>query len=369
MKKLIVVCVVLLVVWLVPTVSANELTTEDIYSQQFEQSGAEELSEALPDDVRQQMDELDISGLDTSWTEELTVENIFGQILSFLKSGGKRPLLAGVSILAVLLFGSAAGGLMHENRNIEYVVTLGITASAVLPAVSTVMASVSAIRSAGTFMLAFIPVFAAILISRGRSLTAAGYSSLMLGASEAVTSLCSLVITPLVGMQLGLTVSGSVLTEINTASVGRTVRRIANWILTLCTTVLLAVLGIQTLINGSADSLSDKTAKFIIGSTVPVVGGAVGEALATVKGCLKLLGSSVAIYGIIAVAMLMLPVIVELLLWRVVLLLTAMIAELLIKERSAMLLRSVDSAVAFVLGITVFIGVLFVISITVVSLV
>ncbi len=368
MKKVFVLCIVLLSFVFAPSVFAEELTAEDIYKQQFEQSGAGELDEALPQDVKEYMDEINISSLDTSWTEQFTPQNIFQQIIGFLKSNGKRPIIAGCSILAVLLFGSAAGGLLPDNKNIEFVVTVGITSAAVIPAVSTIVSSVSAIEAAGTFMLSFIPIFAAILISNGRSLTAAGFSSVMLTATEIISALCSFVITPLVGMQLGLSVSGSVLNDINTASVGRTVKRVATWITALCTTVLLAVLGIQTLVNGSADSLSAKTAKFVIGTAVPVVGGAVSEALSTVKGCLKLLSSSVAIYGIVALAVIMLPVVVELLLWRVVLLLTAMAAEVLGKEKSAMLIRSVDSAVSFVLGIMILIGVLFIISVTCVSL-
>ncbi len=368
MKKLTVFIMVLMLFCLDITCNAQELTPDGIYGEQYNASGADGLSDCLPNDVKEYMDSIDISGFDTSWTSELTLQNIFQQIAGFIKSGGKRPITAGCSILAVLLFGAAAGGLT-ENKSLDFVLTVGITASAVMPAISTVISCVSAIETVGTFMLSFIPVYAAILISRGRTLTAAGYSTVMLVAAEAVTTACSLVITPLTGMQLGLSVSSSVLTEINVTSIGRTIKRASTWILSLSTTVMLAILGIQTLVNGSADSVTDKTAKFFVGTTVPVVGSAVGEALSTVKGCLKLLGSSVAVYGIVAIAMIMLPVVVELLMWRVVLLLTAMVSEVLGREKSATLIRSVDSCVAFVLGIIIFIGVLFIISVTVVSLV
>lgn len=368
MKRLLVVSIVLMSLLWSLDCSAEEISTEDIYKQQYEITQADKLSGSLPDDVKEYMDGIDISGLDTSWTEQFTPKNIFQQIWEFMKSRGKRPIASGCSIIAMLLFGSVANGMMPVNKSVDYVLTLGILSAAIMPAISTVVSSVSAIKSAGTFMLSFIPIFAAVLVSRGRTLTAAGFSSVMLVVSEAVSAVSSLVITPMVGMQLGLSVSGSVLNDFNTSSVARTVKRISSWILGLCVTVILAVLGIQTIINGSADSLKDKTAKFVIGSAVPLVGGAVSEALGTVKGCLKLLSSSVAIYGIVALAVLLLPVVVELLLWRVVLLFTAMISDVLGKEKASALIRSVDSAVAFVLGIMIFIGVLFIISVTMVSL-
>ena len=369
MKRLLVVSIILLSFLLSLDCSAEEIANEDVYKQQYENINADDLGQGLPDDVKEYMDGIDISGLDTSWTEQFTPKNIFGQMWEFIKSRGKRPIASGCSIIAVLLFGSVASGMMPTNKSVDYVMTVGILSAAIMPAISTVISSVSAIKSAGTFMLSFIPIFAAALVSRGKTLTAAGFSSVMLVVSEAVSTICSLVITPMVGMQLGLSVSGSVLNDFNTSSVGRTIKRISSWVLGLCVTVVLAVLGIQTLINGSADSLKDKTAKFVIGSAVPIVGGAVSEALGTVKGCLKILGSSVAIYGIVALAVLFLPVVVELLLWRVALLFTAMISDVLGKEKASALIRSVDSAVAFVLGIMIFIGVLFIISVTMVSLV
>ena len=349
--------------------NAEELTPEDTYSQQFKASGAEKLAESLPDGVQQQMDELDISSTDTDWTEYFTPKNIFGEIWSFLKSGGKRPLTAGCAILAILLFGSAVSGIGQENKTVGFAVTVGILAVTVLPTVSSILACVSALKSAGVFMLAFVPVYASVLVSRGKTLTAAGFSSVMLVAAEAVTAMCSFIVVPLTGMQLGLSVSSSVLENVNTSSIGKAIKKTSLWLVTLATTVCLGVLGIQTVVKSSADSLSAKTARFFVGTTVPIVGSAVGDALSTVKGCLKLLGSSVAVYGVVALLAITLPMILELLLWRVVLLLTSSMAELLGQDRSASLIRSVDSATAMVLGITALITVLFIISIAMVSVV
>ncbi len=348
---------------------AEEITVEDTYSQQYKASGADKLSESLPEGVKQQMDEFDISASDTDWADYFTPKNIFQEIWSFLKTGGKRPLTAGCAILAVLLFGSAVKGMADENKTVGFAVTVGITAVTVLPTVSSILSCVSALKSAGVFMLSFVPVYASILVSKGKTLTAAGFSSVMLVAAEAVTAMCSFIIVPLTGMQLGLSVSSSVLEDVNTSSVSKAIKKTSLWLLTLATTVFLALLGIQTVVKGSADSLSAKTVRFFVGTAVPVVGSVVGDALSTVKGCLKLLSSSVAIYGIVALATILLPVILELLLWRVVLLLTSSAAELLGQDKSASLIRSVDSATAMVLGISVLVTVLFVIAITMVSVI
>ena len=88
-----------------------------------------------------------------------------------------------------------------------------------------------------------------------------------------------------------------------------------------------------------------------------------------VKGCLKLLGSNVAVYAILALCLLLLPVIIELLLWRLCMMVCAVCADILSLEKPAELLRSIDACVAFVMGVGILVGVLFSISIILVAVV
>ncbi len=369
MKKTVIVVTVILCFVFCGNVMAEEVNINDIYKEQFKASGAEDLSNSLPDDVKNKLDEIDISSSDISWTEYFTPENIFQNMWSFLKSGGKRPFTALVSLLAVLLFSTAVEGFYSENKTVKYVTGLGITAAVVLPAAGTVKVCVSAVSSAGVFMLSFVPIFAAILVSRGKSVTAAGFSTVMLTVSQGVTSLCSFCLAPLTGMQLGLSVAGSTLPDINVASIGNAIKKASMWTLSLASTVLLGVLGIQTVVGGAADTLTSKTAKFVLGTAVPVVGATVGEALNTVRGCVKLLGTSVAVYGIAALVLIILPTVIELFLWRISLSLGSSAAEMLGQTKAVALIRSVDAAVSFILGVMILVGVLFIISLTVVAVV
>lgn len=369
MKRLLILVFVLLSFYVCSNVNAAEIDTDMIYSEQYKSSGADGLSESLPEDISDSLEELDISGLDTSWTEYFTPKNIFTHILDFFKTGGKRPLTAGLSVLAVMLFSTAVKAIGDQNRTVNYVLSIGITVACVLPAVSTVKACVSAVETACVFMLALIPVYASILVSRGKPLTASGFSAVMLTASNAVSSLCSFVIVPLTGIQLALAVSSSVSPDIKTESLSRCIKRVSLWIMSLSTTVLLGVLGIQTVVSGSADSVSSRAAKFLLGTAIPVVGSTVSEAFATVKACVKLLGSSTAVYAIVALCCLLLPLIIELLLWRVSMLFCASFAETLSLDKCAALLRAVDSAISFVLGVLILVGILFIISVTMVAVV
>ena len=369
MKKTVIVITVILSLVFCGNVMAEEVSIDDIYKEQFKASGADDLSDLLPSDIKEKLDEIDISSSDLSWTEYFTPQNIFQNMWSFLKSGGKRPFAALVSLMGVLLFSTAIEGFYSENKTVKYVTSLGITAAVVLPAVGTVKVCVSAVSSAGVFMLSFVPIYVAILVSRGKSVTAAGFSTVMLAVSQGVTALCSFCLVPLTAMQLGLSVASSALSDVNVTSITNAIKKASMWTLSLLSTILLGVLGIQTVVGGAADTLTSKTAKFVLGTAVPVVGATVGEALNTVRGCVKLLGASVAVYGIVAIVLIILPTVIELFLWRIGLLVGSSVAEMLGQTKAVSLIRSVDAAVSFILGVMILVGVLFIISLTVVAVV
>ena len=144
------------------TVSAVD--TNEIYSEQFEQSNAEELENALPDDVAENIKDLDFSIDDYNSAQNISAGNIFKQIWTFLKSGGKRPFLSGSAVLGVLLLSAVVGDIFTENRMVQYVTALSLSAVAVMPIVTVISDTVSAIKAAGVFMLSFVPIFAGVLI-------------------------------------------------------------------------------------------------------------------------------------------------------------------------------------------------------------
>lgn len=68
------------------------------------------------------------------------------------------------------------------------------------------------------------------------------------------------------------------------------------------------LLSIKGLLAGAADSAVAKGAKFLIGSFVPVVGGAVSDALGSIVSSLSLVRGATGAFGILAVLLIALPV-------------------------------------------------------------
>lgn len=369
MKKFIIVFVVVLFFNMPSVCSAEEVDVNDIYNEQLEALDLEKLNDNLSSNTKDILEKIDLSDPATSFSDAFTPDNVFDIINDFLKNNVKTPIKSGLTISSVLLFAAACGSVYEHNKLIKYTVAVCLAASAVLPAVATVTVCADTLKNAGFFMLSFLPIFAAVLASSGKPLTAAGFSAVMTVATQFVTAVCSFLLVPLSGMQLSLGLCGCVSGDFKLQSVTGAVKKISNWSLSLITTVFLAVLGIQTAINSPADNLYSKTAKFLLGSAVPYVGNVVSEALNTVRGCVSLLRSTVMIYGVCAVALTVLPVIIELVVWRLVFWVCGSVAEVLSVESAVDLIKSVDTAMSFVLGITLLVLIMFIISLTLVTVI
>jgi len=97
-----------------------------------------------------------------------------------------------------------------------------------------------------------------------------------------------------------------------------------------------------------------------------VAGAAVAEAAGTVTASMQVLKSTVGIYGIIALAFILLPIIIELCLWRIVMMILNFASGMLGENKTTVLVKSIDAMLSLLIGIILLVGVGFIISLTVV---
>lgn len=380
MKRWIVVCIGLAWVLFCPLFTARADTDAesrqpaDIYAEQYDASGADQLEEALPEETREWLESWGLDPSDPASASGLSVGNAWEMIKSFVTEGGQKPLAASAAAAAVILlcalFSGAGSGLRGQEMEgtFSYVSTLAVGGIVLPPMLTAITGTISAIQGCSVFMLAFVPVYAAILISAGKPLTAAGFQPLLLGASQVVGQAAAFILTPLTGVYLSVSMASAVAPGLKTEGLCEGVRKAATWILSLTMTLFTGLLGIQTAIQGSADSLAMKTSRFLAGTFVPVVGASVSEALGTVQSCLGVLKSTVGIYAVAALACLLLPVLLELCIWRLALYVLSSLCDLFGLGAASAFLRAVSGAAGLLTAICLCVGLLFIISAAVVAL-
>ncbi len=349
-------------------VGAQNVTDNDFYAQQYELSGADELGDALPDETENFMKENGLTPQDPFFVNNLTYENVFEHIWNFIKSGAKAPFVSGAAILAVILISGAIQGVSSTSSAVtsKYATVISAAAVIITPVYSVIKAGIDAMQGSSIFMTAFVPVFAVVTAASGSVATSTSMSALLLGASQAVSFISNFVVLPLMGGYLAISICSAASPLIAKIGIADGIKKLSLWTMSLTSTVFIGVLGIQTAVNGAADTLSMRTAKFIVGSAVPVAGTALSEALTTVTASMGVLKAGIGIYGVIACFLIFLPLLVELILWRIMLNITASVSDLFSTTEISGILRSVDTVISLLTGVILLIGALFIISLTVV---
>ena len=368
MKKILLFAVTLIVFTAIGVPVYAAADADEIYSEQLEASGADRLNDALPDGTVEILDKFDItydttdSGLDT--------DGIFSALINALTERINAPLAAAASMLAVIAISAAVSAAEFQHGRtaapINFVTAICLCMICTVPLCKTVEASAEAVKSCGVFMLAFVPVYAAVIAASGYTAAAGGFSSLTFGAAEMTVQLADRLLIPLCKVLLCCSSVGGV-GEVNLNGFVSAAKRTLNWLLGAVMTVFIGVLGLQTSISGASDSVGLRTAKFVAGSFVPVIGSAVSESLATVQGCLSLLKTGIGTYAVAALAVIVLPPLIELILWRIALELTAGCCDVFDLGREAGMMRSVSAALAIVTAVLLCCAIMFIVSVAIVS--
>ena len=187
----------------------------------------------------------------------------------------------------------------------------------------------------------------------------------MFGAVQVIAQIAADFLVPLIGIFLAFCLAGSVNSQLNISGIVSTVRNVVVWTLGLLLTIFVGMLTIRGLVAGSADTVTTKTAKFLLGSFVPVVGGALSEALNSVQGCMGVIRTTVGSFGIIVCFLTFLPILINMLLLMGTFHLSAGIADMMDVEKVSGVLKAGASALSLLFGILLMFAMLLIISVTV----
>lgn len=358
---------ILLFIFLPEAVSA-----EDMAEEQLKESGIEQLLPLIPEEGRAAIDEEDLlSGGASSWTPG----EVFGKLWEMIKDKFSAPLklfltLTGVLLLAALMDAFREGMDSNNGCAAAFSAASALAVSAVLISNVTdgIRRAAEVIDELSYFVLSFIPVFSGVAAVAGRPASAAVYQSVTFAAAQAFSQIAANAVTPLLGIFLAVCTVGSVSDVIDVQGVAQGVKKVAGWLLGLCLTVFVGLLTVQSMVTGAADTVGNRTIKFVITSTVPVVGGALSEAYGSLFGCLGVVKSTIGVFGIVVVVATLLAPAIELSLTMLALNLAGGIGEMLGQKRASGVLKASSSALSVMLGLIFCYGMMILVSATVLLL-
>lgn len=321
--------------------------------------GSDRIISAVPDEAGEILDDMQITP-DNSGALGLTFGGVLSEVLELFRLQIGEPLkllcaLCGVVLLCVLA--ESVSQTQQQPDQLKGVFSVvgvlcaaGITAAAVGEVLDETL---SALSAAANFALVFIPAFTGIAAAMGHVSTAAAVNSVVLAATQLFSQLSVNLLAPMCGTILGVSAAGAANPQMKLDKLGEIIKKFVIWGITLIMTVFMSVLSTQTLVASSADNAAIKAAKFVVSQGVPFVGGTISDSVNFFGGGLAALKGSVGTYGIIAAAAIVLPVLVNLICYRLALFCAENAAGIFGLKELAALFKSCCSVMTIILSVTV----------------
>lgn len=279
---------------------------------------------------------------------------------SFKKPIKDMIIIAGVVVLVGLIKGTAAAENFSEPLNIVIGCAVAITVFA--SSAGVISQGMSAVETTSDFMLALIPVLAGIITAAGNPTLALTYGSFAMAAAQAAAQTAGNIIMPLCGAFSAFGVSASLSPELKLTKLADMIKKLTIGVLSFIAAAFSAVLGLKSLLAGSADTLASKGIKLALSSAVPIVGGALSDAYSSIIGSVSLLKSTVGVFGVIAVVMIDLPVVLQLTARIILLKLLGVLSSSMGDDTTGEVLDTLSSALTVITAAVIFTAALFIIS-------
>lgn len=334
-------------------------------------SGADDITNDVSPDVQDVLQKYSISVDDPDSVDKFGVWEIIELICSTVAAKLTSPLRVFLSLTAVIVFTAfaeaAKGGLRGGTEHMSNLITAIAGAAAVIPDICSSFFRVrETITQSSDFMTAFTPVFAGIIITSGNPGAGLCYNTAVYALVNIIIQVIDKALLPFLSMCLALSITDAVTPNGSTGGLQRLMKSIVTWTLGFLMTVFIGVISVQGIVRGATDTFASKTARYVVSNFVPFVGGAVSDAYSTVLGSLKILKSCTGFVGIVTLCILFLPVLIELMLYRLAVSGAAAISELFGVAGITRLLRGIELTLRMTFAVLVCFSVMFLVAIALV---
>lgn len=339
------------------TASVESGVYAEYYGEQLKASGADKLKEELPAGTMDSLEDIGVTGTDINEIKSVTPQNFFEKAVNIFTDKFKSPFLVFCKVITVILLCALLNGMKLSFGEqplggvISMVGTLCICTVVVTPLVTCINDAANVLKGSSEFMLACVPVVTGIMVAAGQPAQASSWNLLMLTAGNAVSVLAADFLVPLLNILLAMSVVSSVSPGIKLSGICSALNKAAKWIIGLCMTLFTSLVTMHSIAASSIDRTGSKAVKFVVSSFVPVVGNALGEAMNTVNGCIKMLKSGVCAFGLLAGIFIFLPIVIECILWIIMLNICSGIGQMFGLDEVTSLLKSSADVTSTILAV------------------
>lgn len=300
-----------------------------------------------------------------------------GSVLESLIHFFFREILANSSLLGKLIVLAVLASILHNIQTAFEQSTISRLANAVvfMALISLALTSFHQVTSTGkaaieqmvNFIYALLPVLITLIASVGSISTATITHPIVFASLSLISSMTVNVVFPLIYFSAVLTIVNHITDQFQVTRLAKLIKELSLGLLGLFLTIFIGVLSIQGVAGAVADGVGLRTAKFLTGSFVPVVGRAFSDAIEAVIGTSLLLKNAVSLIGVIVIVAICLLPAVKILSMALIYRLAAAIIQPFGGGNIPDMLESLASVLFTVFGAVAAVGLMFFMVVTIIA--
>ena len=335
------------------------------------------MADLLPSDISDRLPEADVFS-DTERATDALLEMLDGKnLLKIIGELIEEKLLFSVKLFAslcgLLLVSSVVSALCRSFLS-ESLWGAFRLCSATVILTSVISMQREHVLSVGLFferlsamMNTMVPITGTVWAMGGNLTTASAGTVQLYFLISVCEGICARSIVPVCCVFTALAICNTLCPEMGLKGLMGAFKKVYSFSLGLIMTLLVASLSAQTTLTAAADSVAARAARLVSVNVIPVVGGSVGETLRTVATGVQHLKGVVGAWGIVFIALLVLPVFISLVLTRLVFLLSSGVADMLGCETEERLLSELGGVYALMIAAVSISAVMFIFALTIFS--
>ena len=328
-------------------------------------NGWDRLTESLPDGLREDFGDYDLLSAADSVREKTDIKYWLRIAWDVLRSAAREALPDIKLLVSVIILTAGAKAVLPDMSAgvSEAFLTLARTAAAVVLMTSTYRALEGAqqyLSEICSLMNLLTPVMDVLYLAEGALTEAAVSTGGVMLAVTVIGNINTAVMAPVTSVLFTLSAVTSVCGDVSLGGFTSSVRKLLLRMWQILTLVFSFMIGTQSVIARSADTLASRTARFAIGSMIPVAGGIIAEAYNTLKEGVAYLRTASGIGGIILIILILARGAIPLIVYKAAFGITSYGAGMLRLETTSKLLDEIKGVIDLMLAIVLYTSMMFV---------
>lgn len=335
----------------------------DRYSEEFDLGT---VVSAVDGDTLRILEEIGITEISYESIFSVEPAKVFNALFNMVSTALKEPLRFALITVGVMMITALLGSMAESSESVSLVGGSVIALSAAVPVAEIVTTSFAVLETLGVFTTAFSGVFCAVVSSAGNITAGVTHSALTVFSNALFSGLLSEFCRPVVSAMCSLGfLSCFDMFDFSTRFSG-IVKKIYVFFMSFIGTVFSGIITVKGVLSDGADSLAAKSIRFVVGRSLPVVGGTVSETYSALVSSLTLIKNTVGIFGIITVIVTVLPTLIDLLMWILTLEISISVSESFGTGQALGMLNVLKDTLVLLVATVVIVATIFIVSVGVV---